>query len=53
MITPHRQPESPWQFLRRSKREAAIGLTAGITIAAGAKYICAAFLILWLAAGGQ
>jgi hypothetical protein len=45
--------ETPWQFIRRNKDKAGIGMALGCTIGCGAKYIAATLLILWLAAGGQ
>jgi hypothetical protein len=47
------KPNTAWSIISRSKREAAIGLGLGVAIAAGAKYLAAGLLIIWLLAGGS
>lgn len=45
--------ESPWPVIYQHRYKAAAATSAGLALGAGAKYVAAAFLILWLAAGGQ
>ncbi len=47
------QLESVWAVIRRSKAHVAGGVVTGLGVGFGAKYVAAAFLVLWLLAGGQ
>ena len=52
ILRPYKQPTTrALDYIR--PREAILAMLTGAAIAAGAKYIAAAFLVLWLLAGGQ
>jgi hypothetical protein len=45
--------ETPWQFICRNKPKAAIGLSLGLALGCGIKYVAAVALILAMLVGGQ
>lgn len=46
-------PDRPWQIIRRNKTNAVLGLAIGLALGCAAKYVAAAFLVLFTLAGGQ
>ncbi len=45
--------EPVWPVIYRNRYKAVGGAITGLALGFGAKYVAAAFLVLWLATGGQ